>query len=790
MKSHVLFFAMILGTIGFAQSQTARLQVIHNSADAAASQVDVYLNGSLLLDNFAFRTATPFIDAPAGTQITIDIAPASSLSVAESIASFPFTLTANETYIVVANGIVSSSGYSPANPFNLYVYPLGREVSSDNGTTDVIVFHGATDAPVVDVNEITLGGATIIDGMAYGDFTGYLSLPVKDYGLQILPDDQSSVVVEYLSPLSSLSLNGKAITVVASGFLNPAANSNGPAFGLWVALPAGGALVELPVLEYSRLQVIHNSADALAEEVDVYLNGNLLLDDFAFRTATPFIDIASDLIHEISVAPASSASVNDAIADFPVQFDADETYQVIANGIVSPTGYSPAEPFNLYVYPMAKESSGDNGITDINVFHGATDAPSVDVNEVTLGGATIIDGMSYGDFTGYLSLPVKNYGLQILPDDQSSVVVEYLAPVSSLGLNGSAITVIASGFLNPAANSNGPAFGLWVALPSGGALVQLPMLEYSRLQVIHNSSDIAAEEVDVYLNGNLLLDNFAFRTATPYIDIASDLEHQIAVAGSSSVSVGEAIATFPVTFAAEETYVVVASGIVSPSGYSPATPFNLHVYEGARESASVMSNTDLLVFHGSTDAPTVDVVETLRGAGTVIDDFEYAQFRGYLELATDDYELEIRTSDQSVTVVGYQAPLQTLGLDGQALVVVASGFLNPANNSNGEAFGLWVALPSGGNLIPLPTSTTSVSEMSSLNWSVYPNPVSDYLYIENADYNNDVLAQLTDNSGKTILNINLDGQNTIDLSGFNNGTYFLRLISGNESYVETIIINR
>jgi hypothetical protein len=53
---------------------TARVQVIHNSADAAAASVDVYLDDALLLDNFAFRTASSFIDAPAGTEFTITIA--------------------------------------------------------------------------------------------------------------------------------------------------------------------------------------------------------------------------------------------------------------------------------------------------------------------------------------------------------------------------------------------------------------------------------------------------------------------------------------------------------------------------------------------------------------------------------------------------------------------------------------------------------------------------------------------------------------------------------------------
>ena len=41
---------------------TAMLQVIHNSPYEAAAEVDVYVNDDLLLDNFAFRDATPFTE--------------------------------------------------------------------------------------------------------------------------------------------------------------------------------------------------------------------------------------------------------------------------------------------------------------------------------------------------------------------------------------------------------------------------------------------------------------------------------------------------------------------------------------------------------------------------------------------------------------------------------------------------------------------------------------------------------------------------------------------------------
>ncbi|MCK7525256.1 MAG: DUF4397 domain-containing protein [Ignavibacteriales bacterium] len=86
----------------------------------------------------------------------------------------------------------------------------------------------------------------------------------------------------------------------------------------------------------------------------------------------------------------------------------------------------------------------------------------------------------------------------------------------------------------------------------------------------------------------------------------------------------------------------MANGIVVPEGYNPPTPFDIYVYDMGREFATNTENTDVIVFHGSTDAPVVDVVEVGVGAGTIVDNLAYSDFAGYLELPTDDYYLEIR----------------------------------------------------------------------------------------------------------------------------------------------------
>ena len=254
---------LILGAVTFVtaiNAQTARVQVIHNSADEAADTVDVYLDGNLLIDDFVFRTASAFIDAPASTPISVAIAPSNSTSVSQAIATFPYTLTVNETYVLVAEGIVSTSGYSPATPFGISVYAMGREVANAIGNTDVLVHHGSTDAPAVDVYESSVPAGNIVTNASYGDFAGYLELGTADYTLEVRPTGTSSAVASYSAPLSTLMLDDAAIVVLASGFLDPAVNANGPAFGLWVALPAGGDLVELPISSITSLDEINSES--------------------------------------------------------------------------------------------------------------------------------------------------------------------------------------------------------------------------------------------------------------------------------------------------------------------------------------------------------------------------------------------------------------------------------------------------------------------------------------------------------------------------------------------------
>lgn len=774
-------------------AQTARVQVIHNSADVNAQTVDVWVNNMLALDDVQFRTATPYLDLPAGTPLEIRVKGANSQDTTNPLFLTSVTLQANETYVAVANGLISQMGYSNFEPFTISIFPTGKEQAANQGSgeTDVLAFHGATDAPTVDIAEVGVGAGTIIDDLNYGDYSAsYLSLNTDDYTLQVQDQTGAVTVREYAAPLQALGLEDSALVVLASGFLDPSANNNGESFGLYAALPSGGQLIELP-MSTATAQFAHNSADQAAEFVDIYLVDPVgvtlaKLDDVTYQSATGFLpapaSIDNSLELEAVVAPDTSTSPASGIYTQAVTLTTDSSYVGIASGIVSGSGYTPSQPFNIDFFEGARTSSQNAGEVDVLVYHGATDAPTVDVFENTLG-ATIVDDLNYGNFQGYINAPLADLDLTVRDGSGSIDVRNFNAPLATLGLGDTALTVVASGFLDPSQNSDGEEFGLFAILPEGGQFVRLPM-QTAELQIIHNSADMAAETVDLYAEGPAgeqmgKIDDVSFRTATPFMEVPSGINITLHVADEASTDFSNSIFDKAVTMNEGSSNIIVANGIVSQSGYTPDASqvgFDLYLNTNARTEAANSGETDVLVFHGATDAPTVDLVEVDAGAGTLVDDIQYGDYSSYLEVATADYQLNVTSSDGQTTVAGYSAPLSTLNLQDSAITVLASGFLDPSQNSNGEAFGLWAALSEGGNLVELPSVPTSVDEVvSQEDVSIYPNPAVDQLTIELPN-DRQAEVEIYDMVGSMVRSERLtSARNVVDMSELPAGQYIYRI---------------
>ena len=415
----------------------------------------------------------------------------------------------------------------------------------------------------------------------------------------------------------------------------------------------------------ARLQIIHNSPEP---SVDIYANGALLLNDFEFRTATAYMDVAAGIPITLDVALATSSSAAEAIFSVTVTFNSDETYVAIATGVVG----DPLTPFNIWVQNGFREAALAAGTVDFIGVHSSPDAPTVDI--IARDVVFLIDDISYGDFSEYLTVPAEAYVFDVTPGaDNYNILASYAANLSGLG--GASAVVFASGFL-----SSTPGFGLYAALADGTVLAFPEVAPvYTKLQVIHNSPE---PMVDVYVNNTLLLDDFVFRTASTFVPVQALVPVKIDVAPSTSTGVEESIYTITGKFRnPANDYVAIATGVVGDL----TTPFNIIIQGNIRQSNTV-GQVQFVASHGAPDAPTIDIVAD--GVTTLFDDLEYNTISRYIGVPPADFVIDIRTADGLTTVASYDADLT--GLAGGNFVMFASGFL-----ASSPSFGLYAAFTNG-----------------------------------------------------------------------------------------------
>ena len=199
-------------------AQTAKVQIIHNSPYPT---VDIYVNDSTALAGVSYRACTGLIDLPTNT--TVGIAPAGG----DVIASFPFELVENGTYVVTASGIVGDTNY----PFNLLASGMDTSAIDENSFA-LKVLHGVTDAPAVD---IYANGSLLVDSLVYSEYTGYIQVASANYTIDVTPHGSREVVGTFSAPLTGL--GGGTGVVYASGFLSPTETDS--AFTLVLVTPSG-----------------------------------------------------------------------------------------------------------------------------------------------------------------------------------------------------------------------------------------------------------------------------------------------------------------------------------------------------------------------------------------------------------------------------------------------------------------------------------------------------------------------------------------------------------------------
>lgn len=161
----------------------------------------------------------------------------------------------------------------------------------------------------------------------------------------------------------------------------------------------------------------------------------------------------------------------------------------------------------------------------------------------------------------------------------------------------------------------------------------------ARVRVVHASPDAPA--VDVWVEGNIVFENVAFEDITDFAEVpAGTYNVQVVPSGLTEPVVIEA----DLDLAAATDYTVIATDFLSQ-----ITPVILTADGGVPAAG----NAWVRFFHGSPDAPAVDIAVT--GGPVLLSNVPFQTGTEYLEVPAGSYDLEARiagTSDVALALPG------------------------------------------------------------------------------------------------------------------------------------------
>ena len=472
---NLILTGFLCAATGAMQAQgVAYIQIAHNCADPSLDTLDLYFNGAVMDSNVVYHSATGLFSYQADTAFTIGIAyKHSNGNPYDSVRTFTFSgIPDNKRHGFIISGVNGSS--FAVNPNGLSTGISIQEIADldsvavDTGHVAIRFFQGVTDLPVINIIGRN-GGPLFVHALEYGHGTTDVSIRHTIYEFQVISQDSTQNYGTFSANLSGL--GGQAIIILGSGFLNTTANNSGPAFGLYALLNTG-AVITLP-LELAGFQLLHNCADPAADSLDIYVNGQLAFAKLGFRNATPAILFNAYATYDVGIAHKNSTSVNDTFWHYPFFFPRDTFFIATASGLLSQSGFAPnpngiSTAFNVLIKEPAEFTSASPANFDFYMINGVTDAPPL--NLIPGGGPVLLSNVSYNDQTNYISLPSEFYVLNVQDTSGNTLMngfANFLAFTSQSGV------LLTSGFLNPSANNNGAALGLFMAPTTGGPFIPL-----------------------------------------------------------------------------------------------------------------------------------------------------------------------------------------------------------------------------------------------------------------------------------------------------------------------------
>lgn len=768
----------------------------------SSSFVPLIANGGLGAASFvqtSLGAGVPSLGLAQNIPLQLSIATANSASAIPALASLPFSIGQGDNIVITA-GVLRPRLFAN-NPAQNYtdvrlIHIIDTLTTTTTDNVRLLFVHAASDAERVEM--VVRETGAVLARLNYTQ-SSFATVPVGDYTIDVRFSTSQSIIASFAAPLQTLTFGGQRVTCVLTGFLNPKKNQDGQALGL-VAVPSAPIVVDsvtsvasaiLPMVDKpfvapnptTTVQIIDNAADAARSPLNSILlarptNSTTttvapLGQALQFRRASPTLSTTaittSFIIVNMRPVPVQSVITLDNVVGSqivalavrnlpqpgrPININPDNLPQttlvrgantVIATGVLdttdyakNPDGLSTRTRFTRFV------DSFDSVAADsvrLLLFQGVTDSKQLDIS---IRGGDSIASLKYTEGR-YLTLPAQQFTFDFTTYGTSDVIGSFILPLQDYA--GRRISVMTSGFVNVAGNSNGQPFGLMLVPEQPSTTDRITLLQAApapagvaetTLQMIQTSADMGLNPVGVAVrfpvttNAGVLLPvtrSLQFRQAdTAVTGLGTFAPFLKDIAGTNLIAyVTRANAVSAVSALYQQSNfnlirganIVLVSGMQRPSLFAPnpnniAT--NIGLYQFVDRTRTIAPDSvRLLVFHSVTDAPRVDILArgASSGQSVTLATLSYGQ-GSWLTLPLADYTLDIAPSGSSSILASYSAPLLSLGMGGRRLTISATGMLNPSQNQSLAPLGLYAASNSSSIAIIGTTATTLTTSIEAL----------------------------------------------------------------------------
>lgn len=193
----------------------------------------------------------------------------------------------------------------------------------------------------------------------------------------------------------------------------------------------------------AQVRVAHLSPDA--PNVDVWVDGSVVLEDVPFQAVSGYLELAEGE-HNVKVTPAGATTP--VVIDANVTLDGGTAYTVAATGLL---GSNDLQPIVL-----VDDVTPANGVAHVRFVHASPDAPAVNVGVTN--GPVLFSDISFRSAGDYVSVGQGTYDLAVSVTSSGTPV---------LTVNGQELQ----------ANTNYTIFA--IGLAGGGSLAALPVIDAS-----------------------------------------------------------------------------------------------------------------------------------------------------------------------------------------------------------------------------------------------------------------------------------------------------------------------